>query len=312
MDRDNRFIDTAADMEEIVSGDNQHYHNQEVEMSITDDDSQHSNQLNKISNAAEQTMEYDNSVYDGYDVAGDNKIEDAADTESDNDRDMEEEETEDSNLGKSSTDDRCIHNRADVDKTDDRQESRESEETGEREGIRDIHDNDRFTNVVHPQEEHGRRSARTPKPRVVYFAELPPVAHTSSSSHSHGHNNNNHNNNHRDSHASTRGNSSNNNSSSGNSNNSGNQDIDVQTAEDGDEDLETSDGQSGLGCALPALKKFFTMRLEQVILYLGGTHPTILSATFLIFDYTFLQPFSFAPAFFFLFSPSKLSHVVRC
>ena len=220
--------------------------------------------------------------------------------------------TEDINLDKGSTENRCSNNRADVDKTNNRQESRESEETGEREGIRDINDADRFTNIVHPQEEHGRRSSRTPKPRVVYFAELPPVAHTSSSSHNHGHNNNNHSNNHRDSHASTRGNSSNNNSSSGNSNNSGNQDIDVQTAEDGDEDLETSDGQSGLGCALPALKKFFTMRLEQVILYLGGTHPTILSATFLIFDHIFQQPFSFTPAFFFLFSPSKLSHVVRC
>ena len=278
MDRDNRFIDTAADMEEIVSCDNQHYHDQEVEMSITDDESHHSNQLNKVLNGAEQTMEYDTAVYDGYDVAVDNKIEDAADTESDNDRDMEEEDslsvTEDLNLDKGSTENRCSNKRADVDKTNNRQESRESEETGEREGNRDINDADRFTNIVHPQEEHGRRSSRTPKPRVVYFAELPPVAHTNSSSHGHGHNNNNnhHNNNHRDSHASTRGNSGNNNCTSGISHNIGNQDVDLQTAEDGDEDLETSDGQSGLGCALPALRKFFTMRLEQVILYLGGTH----------------------------------------
>ena len=110
--------------------------------------------------------------------------------------------------------------------------------------------------AVHP-EEHGRRSSRTPKPRVVYFAELPPVSHTHT-----GHVNNSHGGHH----ASNR----NNNGSSNNNSNSSNSHDDTQCNEDGEDDFEISDNQSGLGSALPALKKFFTTRLEQVVVFLGG------------------------------------------
>lgn len=115
--------------------------------------------------------------------------------------------------------------------------------------------------AVHP-EEHGRRSSRTPKPRVVYFAELPPVTHTHT-----GHANNSHSG--HSHHSSTRSNN-NGNSSSNNNNNSSNSLDDSQCNEDGEDDFEISDNQSGLGSALPALKKFFTTRLEQVVVFLGG------------------------------------------
>lgn len=102
--------------------------------------------------------------------------------------------------------------------------------------------------MVH-HEEHGRRSSRTPKPRVVYFAELP----ASHAGHAAGH---------------TAGRS---NSSSGtNSNTSSNSHDEAHSNEDGEDDMEMSDSQSGLGSALPALKKFFTTRLEQVVVFLGG------------------------------------------
>ena len=98
-------------------------------------------------------------------------------------------------------------------------------------------------------EEQGRRSSRTPKPRVVYFAELPPVSHA-------GHANNSNHNQH---------------SSSRSTNNSSNNTIDdSHTNEDGDDDNEMPDSQSGLGSALPAVRKFFSTRLEQVVTFLGG------------------------------------------
>ena len=287
MDYNNGDINAAADMEEIVSGDKQLYPEQEVEMSTNDDMSYQSNHAKNFVSGAEQNVEYDNSVHNGYDVDGDNKIEDVADTESDNDREIEEEDslsvTEERDSEKDNIDSRSYHHKADVDKTNEKQELRENDETCERGGgggRGDINETDRFTNVVHPQEEHGRRSSRTPKPRVVYFAELPPVAHTNNSSHGHNNNNNNNNNSHHNNnhHANTRGSnnhSNNSNSSNNNNNNSNNnQENEVHAVEDGDDDLESSDGQSGLGNALPALKKFFTMRLEQVILYLGGAYVT--------------------------------------
>lgn len=126
-------------------------------------------------------------------------------------------------------------------------------------------------------EEHGRRSSRTPKPRVVYFAELPPVSHTghtNNSNHGHGGSHNHH--------STTRNNNNNSNST--------NAADDSHTNEDGDDDNEMPDSQSGLGSALPAVRKFFSTRLEQVVTFLGG-YKTLLSAL--------LSP---------LLSPSSLSH----
>ena len=109
-------------------------------------------------------------------------------------------------------------------------------------------------------EEHGRRSSRTPKPRVVYFAELPPVSHTGHANNSnHGHSGSH------NQHSSTR-NSNNNN----NNNNNNNTNDESHTNEDGDDDNEMPDSQSGLGSALPAVRRFFSTRLEQVVTFLGG------------------------------------------
>jgi hypothetical protein len=119
-------------------------------------------------------------------------------------------------------------------------------------------------------EEHGRRSSRTPKPRVVYFAELPPVSHTghaSNSNHGHGASHNNH--------STTRNNNS----------NSTNAADDSHTNEDGDDDNEMPDSQSGLGSALPAVRKFFSTRLEQVVTFLGGHKNTFIC----IFICTFIS-----------------------
>lgn len=117
--------------------------------------------------------------------------------------------------------------------------------------------------MVH-HEEHGRRSSRTPKPRVVYFAELP----ASHAGHAAGHNSH------------TAGRSSSNNSSGMSSNTSSNSHDESHSNEDGEDDIEMSDSQSGLGAALPALKKFFTTRLEQVVVFLGGDNSALLKQLF--------------------------------
>ena len=117
-------------------------------------------------------------------------------------------------------------------------------------------------------EEHGRRSSRTPKPRVVYFAELPPVSHTghaNNSNHGHGAGHNHH--------STTRNNNS----------NSTNTTDDSHTNEDGDDDNEMPDSQSGLGSALPAVRKFFSTRLEQVVTFLGGHKNTFICIIYISF-----------------------------
>ena len=120
-------------------------------------------------------------------------------------------------------------------------------------------------------EEHGRRSSRTPKPRVVYFAELPPVSHTGHANNSnHGHSGNH------NQHSSTR------NSNNNNNNNNNNTNDESHTNEDGDDDNEMPDSQSGLGSALPAVRRFFSTRLEQVVTFLGG-YIYLISAIVIIF-----------------------------
>jgi hypothetical protein len=122
-------------------------------------------------------------------------------------------------------------------------------------------------------EEQGRRSSRTPKPRVVYFAELPPVSHTghaNNSNHGHSASHNHHN--------STRNNNSNSNTNTAD---------DSHTNEDGDDDNEMPDSQSGLGSALPAVRKFFSTRLEQVVTFLGGWNSIVIYIfIFIIFSFS--------------------------
>lgn len=155
-------------------------------------------------------------------------------------------------------------------------------------------------------EEHGRRSSRTPKPRVVYFAELPPVSHTGHANNSnHGHSGSH------NQHSSTR--------NSNNNNNNNNTNDESHTNEDGDDDNEMPDSQSGLGSALPAVRRFFSTRLEQVVTFLGG-YIDLIPAFVIIFISLYsnlsINPFTcvymFAYNHFYLYSSFLLSIINHC